>query len=210
VKGALKPQEARSSQGAGVSESNRHSQGRPVVGTAKRYRPAPRHGAHGAPSSLNPCQLAFCLNYIANGFNATAAYKAAYPGATLRSARELGHRLLTKVDIRAFIAAQINKGLTGLQMTADEALARVAMAARADVRLLFDDYGQLLAPNLWPDEIACAAEALRFTERGGWPIRLASRLAGLRLILEQTGRLGSKNVARADPLAEAMRTALKT
>lgn len=157
------------------------------------------------PETLNPSQYEFCLNYLANGFNATAAYKAAYPRATIRSARELGHRLLTKVDIRAFLAAQVNEHWKALQMTGDEALARVAMAARADIRLLFDDEDHLLPPHLWPDEIAYAVEAFHFNGHGGWTVRLVKKLAGLRLILEHTGRLGIQAHHSADALAEAMR-----
>ena len=78
------------------------------------------------PPGLNLSQYEFCLNYVANGFNATAAYKAAYPEATLRSARELGYRLLTKVDIKAFLATQLAEGWEALQMDGDEALGRVA------------------------------------------------------------------------------------
>jgi hypothetical protein len=177
-----------------------------AVAASKGPVPAPGHAAHGAQIALNRAQVTFCLYYVANGFNATTAYKAAYPGATLRSARELGHRLLTKVDIRAFLATQVNERWTELQMTGDEALARVAMAARADVRLLFDDNGHVLPPRLWPDEIAYAVEAFRFNGRGGWAIRLASRLTGLRLILEHTGRLANQRPESADALAQAIRS----
>jgi hypothetical protein len=159
-----------------------------------------------ASLGLNRAQITFCLCYVANGFNATAAYKAAYPGAGARSARELGHRLLTKVDINAFIAAQINGRWRELQMAADEALARVAMAARADIRLLFDKDGHVLPPHRWPDEIAGAVEMFHLNGGGRWVIRLVNKLAALRLVLESTGRLGRKASDNADALAEAIRS----
>ena len=71
------------------------------MAAAKGPLPAPGvDAARGAQVSLNP----------------------SHPGATVRSARELGHRLLTKVDIRVFLAAQVNERWTELQMTGDEAL----------------------------------------------------------------------------------------
>ena len=75
----------------------------PSVELAALNNPANARGPSQRPKTLNLSQHEFCLNYLANGFNATAAYKAAYPAASLRSARELGHRLLTKVDIKAFL-----------------------------------------------------------------------------------------------------------
>ncbi len=137
----------------------------------------------------NPSQVTFCLIYIANGFNATAAYREAYPGVTARSARELGYRLLTKVDIRTFLAVHLLDRWKALQMSGDEALARAAMAASADIRMLFDDSGALLPPHLWPDEIACAVEAIQFRKTGAWAVRLSNKIAALRLILEHLGKL---------------------
>lgn len=138
-------------------------------------------------TSLNRSQFTFCLIYIANGFNATAAYKEAYPAASRRSARELGYRMLTKVDIRVFLATHMTDAWKALQMSGDEALARVAMAARADIRLLFDDEGNLLSPHRWPDEIAYSVEAFHSGGIGRWGVRLGDKLTALRMILEQTG-----------------------
>jgi hypothetical protein len=100
--------------------------------------------------------------------------------------------LLTKVDIKAFLAVQVNERWAALQMTADEAFARVAMAVRGDIRLLFDDQGNLLPPHQWPGEIAAAVEAFQFNGSRGWGVRLVNKLAGLRLILEHAGRLRTR------------------
>ena len=156
------------------------------------------------PPGLNLSQYEFCLNYVANGFNATAAYKAAYPEATPRSARELGYRLLTKVDIKAFLATQLAEGWEALQMDGDEALGRVAQHARADIRLFYDEKGQLLDPRDWPDEIAGSVKAIKDGPYGK-TITLVDPLSAQRIILEQTGKLKSPTGEGLDALAEAIR-----
>jgi hypothetical protein len=171
---------------------------------------------HGGPVDdkvqpiLNHSQLTFCLVYIANGFNATAAYKTAYPAASFRSARELGYRLLTKVDIKAFVAEQLAQRWKPLQMTADEALARIATAARADIRTLFDEAGRLLPPHLWPDDIATSIQALHLDRKGKCGVRLVDKLAALRLILECTNRFRSDGGDSVNALGNAIRADLET
>jgi phage terminase small subunit len=144
--------------------------------------------ASARPKTVTPSQFEFCLNYLANGFNATAAYKAAYPGATLRSARELGHRLLTKVDIKTFLATQLAEGWKALHMDADEALYLVSCDARADIRELFDADGHLLPMQQWPDSIAVSVKAIHLGPFGT-KIVLNDKLTARRIILEQTGKL---------------------
>ena len=52
---------------------------------------------------MTPNQIKFCDEYLKD-FNATRAYKAAYPSIKNdHSARTLGARLLTKVDIKKYI-----------------------------------------------------------------------------------------------------------
>jgi phage terminase small subunit len=170
----------------------------------------PANGASHRPKTLNLSQYEFCLNYLANGFNATAAYKAAYPAATLRSARELGHRLLTKVDIKAFLSTQLGEAWNALHMHGDEAFARVAMDARADIRLLFDEKGDFLHPLEWPDEVANSVETVEFYGGGGVKrVRFVSKAAARRTILEQTGKLKSRVEDDVDALAEALRSNLE-
>jgi len=48
-------------------------------GSSWRAETTPRAKWAERPDTLTPAQFAFCLAYIANGFNATAAYRAAYP-----------------------------------------------------------------------------------------------------------------------------------
>lgn len=48
-------------------------------GSSWRAETTPRAKWAERPDTLTQAQFAFCLAYIANGFNATAAYRAAYP-----------------------------------------------------------------------------------------------------------------------------------
>lgn len=73
-------------------------------------------------------------------------------------------------------------------MDGDEALARVALDARADMRDLYDDNGQLLKPHQWPDSIANSVKAYKPGPNGDTVV-LNDSLAARRVILEQTGKL---------------------
>ena len=73
------------------------------------------------------------------------------------------------------------------------------------IRLLFDENGALLNPQDWPDEIASSVEAVDLKNR---KVKLASKLAARRIILEQTGKLKRAADGGLDALAEAMRANL--
>jgi hypothetical protein len=153
---------------------------------------------------LTPSQYKFALTYLANGFNATAAYQEAHPMAAYTTARMEGSRNLAKPCIRTFINSRLEARWKELQMSADEALARVAQVARADIRLLFDETGKLLHPATWPNEIADCIESLALKPDGTFIVKLVSRQAALRIVLEQTGKLKSIG-GSFDALAEAIR-----
>jgi phage terminase small subunit len=78
--------------------------------------------------SLSLKQKSFVNAYLgeANG-NATKA--AIIAGYSERTAKQAGSRLLTHVDVQRALERRLHKA----QMTADEALERVALIARADV-----------------------------------------------------------------------------
>lgn len=152
-------------------------------------------------AGLTEPQYLFCLTYISNGFNASAAARAAYPNQTEASARVQGCENLTKPNIRAFISSRLEDAWRDKQMSGDECLARVAGDARADIRLLFDKDGKLRNPHEWPDEIADSIEAV---DLANGKIKLASKTIARRTILEQTGKLRSPADA-VDKLAELMR-----
>ncbi len=149
------------------------------------------------PKTLTPSQYEFCLNYVANGFNGSAAYKSAYPGVTDASARSESCRLLTNPNVKAFLAAQLSTIWTNLHMDAEEALARVANGARADVTLLFNRAGKMLAPADWPSELRQAIDGVEVLDDGRIRVKLVSKATMLRIILEQTGTLASPGAGLA-------------
>jgi hypothetical protein len=89
-------------------------------------------------------------------------------------------------------------------MTGDEALARVAGDARADIRMLFDTTGNLKKPHEWPDEIADSVEQV---DLAGGKVKLASKSNARRTILEVTGKV--KGESSVDQLVEAMKATIE-
>lgn len=144
----------------------------------KPKRPAP---------AFKPQIARFIREYDANGGNGTKAYRASHPENQSQQAAATGaHRLLINPQIAEELARLQEARFLRLQMTGDEALARVAMDARADIRELFDDEtGKLLPPHLWPDSIASSVKAVR----ADGSVTLNDSLAARRMILEQAGKL---------------------
>ena len=157
------------------------------------------------PSDLTPAQHQFAVEYLSNGFNATAAYRAAHPNVTYATARMEGSRCLAHPCVRAFLDPQLQSRWKALQMDGDEALGRIALDARADLRRLFDEKGALLKPHEWPDDIANSIESVELRADGGVKVKLTGKLTARRIILEQTGKLKPSIANGVDAVAEAIR-----
>jgi hypothetical protein len=167
--------------------------------------PRPKKAKREEPADgLNDSQREFCLNYRANGFNATRAYMAAHPTCKLSTARTEGSRTLDNPNVLRWLERHVGEKWKRLQMSGDEALARVALDARADPRLLFDGTGKPLGPHLWPDAIANSVEAVEYREDGTFKVKLVAKGAARRTVLEVTGKV--KGIGDSiDALAEAIR-----
>lgn len=155
--------------------------------------------------TLTAPQKVFCLTYLENGFNATRAYMKAHPTVNYQVAQTEGWRNLRKPAIASWLRERMDLAWKPLAMSGDEALARIALMARADLRCLFDEAGRLKPPHRWPEEIAELVEAVEW-EKG--KVRLASKSAALRTILEQTGKLKTLPDS-IDALAEAIKADLE-
>lgn len=83
----------------------------------------------------------FLLRYIARPASATAAYIAA--GFSPGGAKQSAHRLLQDPLVAARYKQLVAEKHRALHMDVDEILARVAMHARIDASMLYDDKGQL-------------------------------------------------------------------
>jgi phage terminase small subunit len=115
---------------------------------------------------LTLCDQLFALGYLANGYNATAAYKATHPRCAQRTAEVNGSRLLRKAEVAAFIAREKSDRKERLRMEADEALEGITRIGRGDIRQLFDDQGNVLPVRLWPEDIADCVKAVKPTPHG--------------------------------------------
>lgn len=182
-----------------------------MVSKARRKRPTPRTAEKraqvptgrspatlpatvpGPLPALSDAQRAFALAYISNGFNATRAYETAHPGVTNATARTEGSRYLAKPSVRAFV----DDWLQPYQMSADEALTRLAWDARVDFRLAFKD-GKLLPFEQWPDELINSVKSVEYDGPGTLAkVRLNDSQAARRTILEVHGKLKNPNAGDA-------------
>lgn len=105
------------------------------------------------PAELKAEHKHFILEYLANGYNATAAYAQAYPNAKRSTAGVEGFRLLKDPRIKAVIEKEERARWRRRKMDGDEALALISDIARADIRDCFDEQGQLLPVAHWPKRI---------------------------------------------------------
>lgn len=167
----------------------------------RKFAPLPPAKLPHEDAGLTAAQYEFCLAYLRNGFNATAAVRDAYPDVTSdAAARAMGSENLTKPNIRAFLAPKMIEHWKSLQMDGEEALARVALDARADLRALYNQDGKPLPPHQWPDDLANSIEAVDLKEDGTYKVKLTSKGQARRTILEQTGKI--KNPSADDAIRD--------
>ena len=143
--------------------------------------------ARSDPSKLTQVQELFALEYLANGYNATAAYRSVHPKCSQRTAEVNGSRLLRKAEVRAFIEHEQNERTKRLRMEGDEALEGITRHARADIRRLFKD-GKLIPVDQWPEEIADAVKAIKHRPSGP-TIVMYDKLKALELMAIASGAL---------------------
>lgn len=99
-------------------------------------------------------QRAFCVAYLANGFNATAAAKEA--GYSARTAESQGSRLLRNAKVAAYLASKTKKAFADREITAKRVLDEIAKLAFFDPRRLYNPYGSLLPVHELEPEVAAA------------------------------------------------------
>lgn len=96
---------------------------------------------------LNPRREAFWRQYLID-LNATqAAIRAGY---SKKTARAIGARLLTNIDIQQAIQQAMTERSERTQVDADWVLKRLAQDASADIADLYDETGQIKAVKDWP------------------------------------------------------------
>jgi phage terminase small subunit len=167
-------------------------------------------GARGTPHrqtrpTLSANDQAFALAYLSNGENGTAAYLAVHPKAKETTARTEGSRTLAKPNVQAFIDQERTARWKRLQMDGDEVLARVALDARADITDCFNDDWQVLPRAQWPLSMRNSVESIERKADGSVRVKLTSKGAARRTLLEQTGKLKSPLEGGISALAKALR-----
>lgn len=108
----------------------------------------------------------FVAEFLANGSNATAAYKATHPRASQATAEANAHKLLKKPRVVAALAVETKARLARLQMDGDEALVLNTLIARADIRRFYGPTGRLLDIREWPDDVALVVKSISETKYG--------------------------------------------
>ncbi|MEQ1934674.1 MAG: terminase small subunit, partial [Fimbriimonadaceae bacterium] len=142
---------------------------------------------------LRHCSELFALEYLANGYNATAAYKATHPRCrSAKAATVEGHRTLVNPRVQQFIQREIEARKQRLRMDADEALEGITRIARGDIRRLFDDQGNVLPINLWPENVADCVKGLQPTPFG-WKLVLYDKLRAFELMAIAGGKLKQRH-----------------
>jgi hypothetical protein len=129
----------------------------------------------------------FVEAYLGNGGNATRAYRTVRPQVKNGSAGTEGWRMLQLPQVQAALQARRQEWFTRLEMGGDEALALIALRARADIGEFFDEKGN-------PLPIPRLPAALRLAIKSWKPdgtVVLYDALKAAELMAMATGRLRS-------------------
>ncbi|MEQ1870680.1 MAG: terminase small subunit [Vicinamibacterales bacterium] len=124
--------------------------------------------------------------------NQTEAYLRAGYRCSRRTARVNAARLLTKASVQTALAIARLDRLKAAEMTADDAMRRLSVLARADIRRLFGSDDQLLPPGLWPEDIAQCVKSIR-QRSWGIEVLLHDKLRALELIATAGGRIRGRH-----------------
>lgn len=110
---------------------------------------------------LTEKEEAFCNYYLVELNAAKAARLAGYSGHT---AKEIGCENLTKPHIRNRISELRNVSGHTYNITRERIAQELARIAFTDSRKLYDDFGGLLPPHEWPDDIAAVISGVETSE----------------------------------------------
>lgn len=142
-------------------------------------------GALSGASKLTHMQQQFVERYLANGGNATNAYRALYPQATYPSARTGGWRMLTNVDVRKAIDVRRTEAWAKHRIDSEQALDLIAMVAKADIAECYDDEGRLIPVYEWPLEVRLCVKEVK----ADGTVKLLDPLRARQLIAQAGGKL---------------------
>lgn len=165
-------------------------------------------------ADLNVRQVAFAVLYAQTGNGTRSAIAAGY--AEKAAAAQACH-LLKHPKIQALIEQEKANRWKRLQMPGDEVLARSAVLARSNIKVVVDENGRIKRPNELEEldayQVASIKARLQFAEDGAPPeeiveIKMRDPTPHLRLLAQHHGIIGSEvevNIGAefADRLAKA-------
>lgn len=106
---------------------------------------------------LTAKQQMFVAEYLID-LNATqAAIRAGY---SEKTAQEQSSRLLSNVMVSKAIQEAMDKRSQKTEITSEKVLSEIAKLGFADIRKVFNEYGQLLPVHLLPDDIASSVSSI--------------------------------------------------
>lgn len=150
-----------------------------------------------AEKPLNPKQAAFVREYLVDRNATQAATRAGY---SEKTAKQIGSKLLTVVDVAAAIDAGTKKQAASLGVKAEDILRELMRIGYSDTGQLLDERGNCRTLNEMPEDIRRCIASVKFSGDGGtevklWPKNNALELLGKHLKmftekLELTGKDG--------------------
>lgn len=110
---------------------------------------------------LTAKEEAFCNAYL---LELNAAKAARLAGYSPHTAREIGYENLTKPHIQQRISELRKVSGHNYNITRERIAQELARIAFSDTRKLYDDFGGLLPPHEWPDDIAAVISGVETSE----------------------------------------------
>lgn len=109
-------------------------------------------------------QKIFCDEYLKD-FNATRAYKVAYPSCKKdEAAKSAGSRLLTNVNVISYIQEGKEKLKNKMEITQERVIQEMARIAFGDIRKLYNESGGLKNIQDLDDDTAAIITSIESTE----------------------------------------------
>lgn len=107
--------------------------------------------------SLNEKQIRFCKEYLIDANATQAAIRAGYSAST---AKQIGSRLLTNVDVKNYIKELQEKADNKLEITRERVLAEYSKIGFSDIRKIFNKNGTLKAIHELDADTAAAIASI--------------------------------------------------
>ena len=144
-------------------------------------------------------QEKFCQEYISNGGNASAAYRAAYDTAKMKEETVIRNacQLLKNNNITTRLKElkkQLNKKY---EVTQERVITELARIAFFDSRQLFDDKGKLKKISDLDDDTAAVIAAVDVSDEGLKKIKLADKNSSLEKLCKHLGLYEKDNKQQA-------------